>query len=1029
MAGDYTRFTFDPRKRYSGVLMQQGRVQLDADWNEAVEILKGRVRTLALDTFGPVGLPVLTTPNAFLINFAAGPPVDLSIEPGRMYIEGWIAELFAEDGASYLNQPYLPDPPALPAAGGAAVYLDVWEREVTYIEDPGILDVALGGADTATRTQTVWQVKFQAEPNGAQCGMPVGEPPSAGRLTTEAIAPPAPDDPCILAPQAGYRGLENRLYRVEVHAGGTLGTARFKWSRDNGSIVSAVTAISVAGSQTTLSVNRIGRDPVLRFRIDDWITLTDDHRELHAEPGEMARVVDIDESQGHVVLDRAVPTGGGRAFGANATEIEDRHTRIQRWDQTAVTNTIDADGLVATSAGPIPLEDGVQVRFSADPGGGEFRVGDYWVFAARTANASVEILTNAPPRGIIHHYTQLAAVNGLGSGNVHVDDCRPRPEDTAVGCCCCLVTVGARGDQAADFSSLAGAVAALPQLAPDQNIPVIVCLLEGDHAIPTPIGLTRPRVTIRGCGWATRLLPAQGPALELRAREQRVETLAIFAEDDSPLIDAAGSDQRVEYCRLENQGSGPAVKARRVEDLLIRENLLLGEGGLDLAGNSIDVTDNRIAGGPVTIRSPSDRVRIRGNHLLGSATDGVIVGDHGVVYEVDVTDNRIRLAQRNGIASGLFDPEDTGKEGIISGLRVIGNEIVECIRKAKRGSNDPPFGGLVLARAYDLVVRDNRIERNGEEASAAVCGCYVRHSRGAEFSRNLIRQNGRRADGKSLPGPQAGISLRDANVMLTSIPDPENEEREVAELGILSAARIADNHVESRRGPALYIRGQGPMTVEGNRFQAADILGDFSDFTVATVDQYVGSVFVFNTGLPAYFGGFLAGAGVPAIGSATVDHVSGTPVLTGLTVGGQTQYRGNQARLDLTRLESELVFANIAIVSLDDTVIAGNQTEGALAVRMGKAGGETIRPIAQFQADLMFADLFNLAVTTRQSHNGLMSTPLLTMFSIFSLGFFNHCVDNQATSCIKAEGVSPKSKKRDNAVIFPNPAFCEDEEA
>lgn len=1024
MAGDYTRFTFDPHKRYSGVLMQQGRVQLDADWNEAIDILKRRVRTLALDTFGPVGLPILTTPDAFLIDFIAGPPADLSIEPGRIYVEGWIAELFAEENATYLNQPYFPDPLALPPAGGAAVYLDVWEREVTYIEDPEILDVALGGADTATRTQTVWQLKIQPEPNGAQCDMPVGDPPSAGRLTTEAIAPPAPDDPCILAPQAGYRGLENRLYRVEIHEGGALGAARFKWSRDNGSIVSAVTAIAVAGAQTTLTVNRIGRDPVLRFRIDDWVTVTDDHRELHEEPGEMARVIDIDETQGHIVLDRALPSGGGRAFGANATEIDERHTRVQRWDQTAASNTIDADGLIATAAGPVSLGDGVQVRFSTDPGTGEFRDGDYWVFAARTADASVELLTDAPPRGIVHHYVQLAAINGLG-GEPQVDDCRPRPEETDTRCCCCLVTVGSREDQRSDFTTLAGAVAALPNLAPDQNVPVIICLLEGDHRVPTPVRLTRPRVTVRGCGWATRLLPAQGPALELRAAELRVETLAILAEGDFALIDAAGSDLRIEHCRLENQASGPAVMARRVRELLIGENLVMAGGGLDLAGTLIDVANNRIASGPVVVRSPSDTVRIRGNDLLASESDGVIIGDQGVVYEIDVVDNRIRLAQRNGIASGFFDPEDEGNEGVISGLRVVGNEIIECVRKAKRGRNEPPFGGMVLARVYDLVVRDNRIERNGEDASAAVCGCYVRRSRGVEISRNVIRQNGRRADGKSLPGPQAGISLRDANVMLTSIPDTQDDEREVAELGILSAARISDNHVESRRGPALYIRGQGPMTVEGNRFQATDILGDFSDFTFATVDQYVGTVFIFNTGLPAYFGGFLAGAGVPAIVSGTTDDVSGTPVLTGLTVGGQTQYRGNQARLDLARMESELVFANVAIISLDDTVIAGNQTEGALVGRFRQASAARLSAVTQFQTDLMLSDLFNLAVTTRQSHNGLMSTPLLTIYSILSLGFFNHCVDNHTTSCITAVGISPKSRKRDNAVIFPHPLFCQ----
>ena len=111
MAGDYTRFTHDPRRRFSGVLMQQGRVQLDADWNEAVEIVQRSVRTLALDTFGRVGLPLLTTPDAFRIGFVPGPPPDLSIEPGRLYVDGLLAELFPEETVSYLAQPFLPDPP------------------------------------------------------------------------------------------------------------------------------------------------------------------------------------------------------------------------------------------------------------------------------------------------------------------------------------------------------------------------------------------------------------------------------------------------------------------------------------------------------------------------------------------------------------------------------------------------------------------------------------------------------------------------------------------------------------------------------------------------------------------------------------------------------------------------------------------------------------------------------------------------------------------------------------------------------
>ncbi len=50
----------------------------------------------------------------------------------------------------------------------------------------------------------------------------------------------------------------------------------------------------------------------------------------------------------------------------------------------------DADGLMLTAAGPIDDRGRHRVRFDMDPVAGSFHVGDYWVFAARTADASVE---------------------------------------------------------------------------------------------------------------------------------------------------------------------------------------------------------------------------------------------------------------------------------------------------------------------------------------------------------------------------------------------------------------------------------------------------------------------------------------------------------------------------------------------------------------------------------------------------------------------------------------------------------------
>ena len=58
MKGDFTRMTFDPKKHYNGVLMQQGRVQLDADWNEQADIAAHRTETETVDTIGACGTPI-----------------------------------------------------------------------------------------------------------------------------------------------------------------------------------------------------------------------------------------------------------------------------------------------------------------------------------------------------------------------------------------------------------------------------------------------------------------------------------------------------------------------------------------------------------------------------------------------------------------------------------------------------------------------------------------------------------------------------------------------------------------------------------------------------------------------------------------------------------------------------------------------------------------------------------------------------------------------------------------------------------
>ena len=487
MKGDFTRFTFRPGRHYDGVRMQQGRVQVDADFNEEGEIRAYLEQTEATDVIGRAGAPA--TGGGFQIA-ATADGVGLTISAGRIYVDGilceneapWVAvtarsetagtitvSSLSADGygfvapglvelldgntaagtaqithidatsrtltiagpsvapflqnatdprarfaATYANQPSWPEPPSLDpptAARTDLVYLDVWQRHVGAVEDPGLLDEALGGVDTSSRVQTVWQVRVLENVTAASCSDPIaGWPPpaSGGRLTNEVVPGSAADGPCVVPSEGGYSGIENRLYRVEVHEGSDSGAPTFKWSRDNGSVAFSVAEFVDGGGPTNqLRLRRLGRDGALGLQKDDWVEMLDDGVELAGQPGQLAQVQDVDERQRIVTLSQTI---SGLSV--------DRHARLRRWDDANGARAID-------TTQSLSLENGIEIRFAGDG----FRPGDYWVFAARTASGTIEQLTDAPPRGIVHHYCRLALATwkSTGAGWQIVDppaDCR-----------------------------------------------------------------------------------------------------------------------------------------------------------------------------------------------------------------------------------------------------------------------------------------------------------------------------------------------------------------------------------------------------------------------------------------------------------------------------------------------------------------------------------------------------------------------------------------------------------------------------
>lgn len=471
MKADLSRDTFEPRKHYSGVVMQQGRVAVDADWNEQAEIQRHRVDTETIDVIGDCGIPT-ESPGFGIAVDASGD--SFTIGAGRAYIDGLLCENDA--AVEYTAQGELRDPaPVVGTLSGAGaafglVYLEAWERHVTRIDDPDIRESALGEADTATRTKTSWQVKVlplaKAEVGGGKtagdlaqaladeraleqnlaaakpadraairaqlsakraevetmldglgCSSQVAEwgqlvKPGAGMLTAKTTHVGAATDPCLPPPSAGYTRLENQLYRVEVHEGGDPGTASFKWSRENGSVVTAIEGVSGAA----LTVASLGYDATLGFAPGQWVEVIDDHAALHRDPakrhGTIVQIDSIHEARRIVTLASPV------AVDLNA------NPQLRRWDQSG--NALRADGLLTTGSS-VDLEGGIQVVF----GGSDLRTGDYWLIPARTTKADIEWpvengawAAQPPEEPSRHHYCRLALVLVAGGKLTLVSDCR-----------------------------------------------------------------------------------------------------------------------------------------------------------------------------------------------------------------------------------------------------------------------------------------------------------------------------------------------------------------------------------------------------------------------------------------------------------------------------------------------------------------------------------------------------------------------------------------------------------------------------
>ena len=753
MTVDISRKTFDPRRHTAWTTTMQGRVATDAPINENQAQRDRRVRALLTDLAGRCGYPAIL-PDSFKIGISGG---QLTIAPGRYYVDGHLADNFGtgtplfdpvlseqrgSDPLLFEDQPYGTSGAVDPVDGTHIVYLDVWQRDVTFLEDQTILDPGIA-TDSFARRQTVWQIRtFGPVGSGTVCstdpatipGWPTAISPSRARLTTRANPANAVSDPCLLPPGALYRGIDNRTYLVAIHGFDAAGAPLVKFSRTNGTVATAILALPQAD---VLEVAQVAKDDFLRFNPGDWVEVTDEARLLAGQSGTMARVLTVDDPSNTITLEDPLPAGALQLVSAGPAADQDVRPVLRRWDQAgeirdengAVLVDLDAAGAIGLIPLPtdgtfVSLEDGVEAAFTLAAGIGAAHINDNWSFVARYADSTVEELQAAPPQDYHHHYCRLAMVSAAGGEFIAlIEDCRtPLGEDCD---CCCTVTVEV-GD------SIQAAIDSLPI-----ETGGCVCLVAGRHFIDQTLNLATSNVHIVGESRGAIIEHrGDGAVLQLDGVSNVDIDMVGFCHRDGGDAEAMLEVFECNSVNIWRCGFAAKVGSTSVgigikgsHDVAVRDCdfgalafgvITVGEGGL------LTVADNVFALGGDEFIGHTAVAAIEATGPLcvtGNTISGVL---NGIVINDDVTsDTRISLAAGSLIADnqiGLefekkLDPDEAqrGIDSAADGCTIRGNRIVLEGRVA--------IG--IFASGVDLELVENQIEVEGEDQGGFQVGIII----------------------------------------------------------------------------------------------------------------------------------------------------------------------------------------------------------------------------------------------------------------------------------------------------------------
>lgn len=554
----------------------------------------------------------------------------------------------------------------------------------------------------------------------------------------------------------------------------------------------------------------------------------------------------------------------------------------------------------------------------------------------------------------------------------------------------------------------------------------------GDRTVLTPKEEEKPVLTIEDGHRITlrsfAVEATDGHAIVVSKSEDiTLCDLAITSRDKCAVLASDGSRYAVLRSRIKaiplvqdlsassEDGRWPAVFVLRSAGIRILDNEIVADvasapsllrvprGGLQIGGASsdVEVRHNRIVGGNgngITLGSVSWSydlwIWVPGDIVIwidgclqiwwggGRPLIGVDADPHseGLLEDVLIAENDVRDMSGDGIGVARFFTEaemNESSEGMISVRRLIleSNRIIGCLQAESAVPEDllalSGHGGVALADVEVLIVRDNIIENNGRNHIEAVCGVFVLQGRSISIENNRIAHNGPRTAtvGSPKSGARGGIFLPLVGQEINMGPGSLYEGT--------PALRVHDNVVVSEESRALYVVGQGTMSIVANQLVAKGRgTGFYLDIISGNPSVFLlgSAVEIQNFGLPSE----VSSGDVAGRGEIEWPFGGRGPFLI-LFPGGDVLFNDNHVTLDLSDPYVSYLFSSVAITTYDDLSMVGNQLD--------------------VQGDYVYTNTYAAGWSVRTSDNRFREgTP--ASFSLLSYGVMNTTMGNQGTHCI-----------------------------